>query len=83
MHRERGLLVLRLKESLEFAARMVSKCTCPVSTEQGPSEEGLLEGHDQKAGTVSKTVSSLVESSKPLGADSWRSSSLSTLDLGG
>lgn len=79
MHRERGLLALRLKENLEFAARMVLKCTCPVSTELGPSEESLLAGHNQRAGTAP----SLAESSKPLGADSWRSSSLSTLDLGG
>lgn len=78
MHRERGLLALRLKENLEFAARMVLKCTCPVSTELGPSEESLLAGHNQRTGTVP----SLAESSKPLGADSWRSSSLSTLDLG-
>ena len=83
MHRERGLLALRLKENLEFAARMVLKCTCPVSTELGPSEEGLFVGHNQRAGTISKTVPSLVEFSKPLGADSWRSSPLSTLDLGG
>ena len=83
MHRERGLLTLRLKENLEFAARMVLKCTRPISTELGPSEESLLAGHDQRAGTISKTVPSLAESSKPLGADSWRGSSLSTLDLGG
>lgn len=63
-------------------SQMVLKCICPVSTELGPSEKGLLAGHDQRAGTISKTAPSLVESSKPLGADSWRSSPLSTLDLG-
>ena len=78
--------VLRLEEmsgvcTHPHAGVIVLKCVCPVSTKLRPTEEGLTADHVQRALTSSRTVRSSAESSKPLGANSWRSY-LSTLDLG-
>lgn len=63
------------------AGVIVLKCVYPVSTKLGLTEEGLTADHVQRALTASRAVRSSAESSKPLGANSWRSY-LSTLDLG-